>query len=69
MSRIAELRVWSTLRLSSKGSHSLPQPTHGDPNHFGFGLCVNRSGRSAAWLARYLGVVEVVGSNPAGPIR
>ena len=26
------------------------------------------SGRSAAWLARYLGVVEVVGSNPAGPI-
>ena len=28
----------------------------------------NRSGRSAAWLARYLGVVEVVGSNPAGPI-
>ena len=28
----------------------------------------NQSGRSAAWLARYLGVVEVVGSNPAGPI-
>jgi hypothetical protein len=28
----------------------------------------NKSGRSAAWLARYLGVVEVVGSNPAGPI-
>lgn len=27
------------------------------------------SGRSAAWLARYLGVVEVVGSNPAGPIE
>ncbi len=27
-----------------------------------------KSGRSAAWLARYLGVVEVVGSNPAGPI-
>ena len=26
-----------------------------------------KSGRSAAWLARYLGVVEVVGSNPAGP--
>lgn len=28
----------------------------------------DKSGRSAAWLARYLGVVEVVGSNPAGPI-
>ena len=25
------------------------------------------TGRSAAWLARHLGVVEVVGSNPAGP--
>ncbi len=25
------------------------------------------SGCSAAWLARYLGVVEVVGSNPASP--
>ena len=29
----------------------------------------DKSGRSAAWLARYLGVVEVVGSNPAGPIK
>jgi len=27
----------------------------------------NKSGCSAAWLARYLGVVEVVGSNPASP--
>ena len=38
----------------------------------GFALDVwlsSQSGRSAAWLARYLGVVEVVGSNPAGPIR
>ncbi len=32
------------------------------------GLQASFSGRSAAWLARYLGVVEVVGSNPAGPI-
>ncbi len=31
-------------------------------------LVQTKSGRSAAWLARYLGVVEVVGSNPAGPI-
>lgn len=27
------------------------------------------SGCSAAWLARLLGVQEVVGSNPASPIR
>lgn len=27
-----------------------------------------KSGCSAAWLARYLGVVEVVGSNPASQI-
>jgi hypothetical protein len=27
------------------------------------------TGCSAAWLARYLGVVEVVGSNPASPTQ
>src|SRR5690606_27616140 len=28
-----------------------------------------RSGRGAAWLARYLGVVEVAGSNPVAPTK
>src|SRR5262245_20978514 len=32
-------------------------------------ICRIVTGRGAAWLARLLGVQEVVGSNPAVPIR
>ncbi len=35
--------------------------------HIDYKACVENTGRSAAWLARLLGVQEVVGSNPAGP--
>ncbi len=52
----------------------LGSPESGDeqcefgPNRFAVSAWYERSsGCSAAWLARYLGVVEVVGSNPASP--
>ena len=46
-----------------------PNPANlvAESDGMGYNAGVENAGRSAAWLARLLGVQEVVGSNPAGP--
>lgn len=58
--RIGCVVRFSTWRSCTKGLNSAVLS--------GTWFCSMVSGCSAAWLARYLGVVEVVGSNPASQI-